>query len=124
MSGASAMRNAVKRVTHKERAQPSDRKKFGLLEKHKDYVERARDYSKKQKHILNLKQKAAEKNPDEFYYQMHSSQVKNGKHRELRERNIDPSLINLLKSQDLGNFTIKLGLYTMYRIYFSQKGNR
>jgi hypothetical protein len=29
------MRNAVKRVTHKERAQPSSRKKFGLLEKHK-----------------------------------------------------------------------------------------
>ena len=33
----SSLRNAVKRVTHKERAQPAARKRFGLLEKHKDY---------------------------------------------------------------------------------------
>jgi U3 small nucleolar RNA-associated protein 11 len=47
MQGASTMRNAVKRVTHKERAQPKSRKRFGLLEKHKDYVERANDFKKK-----------------------------------------------------------------------------
>ena len=35
----SSLRNAVKRVEHKERAQPASRKKLGLLEKHKDYGE-------------------------------------------------------------------------------------
>ena len=33
----SSLRNAVKRVEHKERAQPASRRKLGLLEKHKDY---------------------------------------------------------------------------------------
>jgi hypothetical protein len=31
MSGYSSLRNAVKRVAHKERSQPLERKKFGLL---------------------------------------------------------------------------------------------
>lgn len=35
----SSLRNAVKRVEHKERAQPASRRKLGLLEKHKDYGE-------------------------------------------------------------------------------------
>ena len=42
--GGSSLRNAVKRKTHKERAQPKGRKRLGLLEKHKDYVLRARDF--------------------------------------------------------------------------------
>ncbi|MBA0750059.1 hypothetical protein Gogos_003921 [Gossypium gossypioides] len=44
----SSLRNAISRRAHKERAQPSSRKKFGLLEKHKDYVVRAKAFHKKE----------------------------------------------------------------------------
>ncbi|KAK0391720.1 hypothetical protein NLU13_1219 [Sarocladium strictum] len=57
---SSSMRNAVHRRNHKERAQPHERRKLGLLEKHKDYSERA------------LRNKAAERNEDEFYFGMMS----------------------------------------------------
>ena len=98
----SSLRNAAKRVTHKERAQPANRKKFGLLEKHKDYVERARDFQKKQKFIKNLRSKAENRNPDEFYFNMNKSQVINGVHKKIRKGSIDTDEIFLLKSQDLG----------------------
>lgn len=107
MSGASSLRNAVKRVTHKERAQPSDRKKFGLLEKHKDYVERATDYKKKQKYLTTLRRKAADKNPDEFYMHMNRSKVQNGVHRELVNNSLDRESVSLLKTQDLGYIIYK-----------------
>eukprot|EP00252_Welwitschia_mirabilis_P025349 TRINITY_DN787_c0_g1_i1.p1 TRINITY_DN787_c0_g1~~TRINITY_DN787_c0_g1_i1.p1 ORF type:complete len:231 (+),score=60.66 TRINITY_DN787_c0_g1_i1:276-968(+) len=77
----SSLRNAVKRRTHKERAQPSARSKFGLLEKHKDYVARAQDYHKKEEVIRRLQEKAAFKNPDEFYFKMINSKTIDGVHR-------------------------------------------
>lgn len=103
------MRNAVKRVTHKERAQPSSRKKFGLLEKHKDYVERAKDYKNKQTHLNRLRKKALDRNPDEFYFKMNTSQVRNGIHRIDNNKNgkLDNSVISTLKTQDLGYITVK-----------------
>jgi hypothetical protein len=56
------------------------RKKFGLLEKHKDYVERARDFHKKDNTIKHLKRKAEERNPDEFYFAMQKAKTKDGVH--------------------------------------------
>ena len=99
----SSLRNAVKRITHKERAQPGARKKFGLLEKHKDYVQRARDFHNKQDYLKTLKKKAEGRNPDEFYFKMHKSQVsEKGEHKELKDGSLDTSAVKLLKSQDYG----------------------
>ena len=100
MPGAS-LRNAVKRVTHKERAQPKSRMKLGLLEKHKDYVERAKDFHKKADYLKVLRKKASERNPDEFYYHMHNSKLKNGKHHEIHDGSLDQDTVKLLKTQDL-----------------------
>eukprot|EP00960_Hanusia_phi_P035740 751909-Hanusia_phi.AAC.1 len=95
----SSFRNAVKRKTHKERAQPAARSRFGLLEKHKDYVERARDFHKKQNQIKILREKAAFRNPDEFYFKMQSSSTKRGVHQVNRDNSLDDDTIKLLKSQ-------------------------
>lgn len=102
MSGASTMRNAVKRITHKERSQPEARSKLGLLEKHKDYVIRARDYHKKQNYLKVLKKKAAERNPDEFYFKMNKSQVRGGVHTTTKDGSLDTATVKLLKTQDMG----------------------
>ena len=99
----SSLRNAVKRVTHKERSQPDARKKLGFLEKHKDYVERAKDYHKKQDYLNVLKKKAADRNPDEFYFKMHKSGVNaKGVHKEKKDGSLDTSTVSKLKTQDLG----------------------
>jgi len=100
----SSLRNAVKRVAHKERSQPGARKKFGLLEKHKDYIERSRDFHKKQDYIKTLKKKAEDRNPDEFYFKMHNAKVTNGVHKEIPKasKSLDMSTVKHLKTQDLG----------------------
>ncbi|KAH7545986.1 hypothetical protein FEM48_Zijuj01G0152400 [Ziziphus jujuba var. spinosa] len=70
----SSLRNAVSRRAHKERPQPQERKRFGLLEKRKDYVEHAKAFHKKEEAIRRLKEKAAFRNPDEFYFKMIKTQ--------------------------------------------------
>lgn len=66
----SSLRNSLHRRNHKERSQLAHRAKLGLLEKHADYVKRARDYHSKQDRLTRLKQKATERNKDEFYFSM------------------------------------------------------
>ena len=74
--GTSAMRKVTPRPEHKERSQPAHRKRFGLLEKHKDYVVRAKNYHFKEKRLQALKEKAEFRNPDEFYFKMLNSKTK------------------------------------------------
>ena len=96
------MRNAVKRITHKERAQPAQRKKLGLLEKHKDYIVRAKQHHKKKDYMKVLKNKAADRNPDEFYFKMNNTEVKGGIHKDIDNGSLDTETVRLLKTQDLG----------------------
>lgn len=105
----SSLANAIKRKTHKERAQPGARAKFGLLEKKKDYVLRAKDFHKKEKTIKVLKRKAEEKNPDEFYFAMQSSKTKDGVHdaRKSKANKYSQDELRLMKTQDIKYLTMK-----------------
>lgn len=104
----SSLRNAVKRITHKERSQPVSRQHLGILEKKKDYKVRSRDYHRKQDALAILRKKAAERNPDEFYFGMSKSKVRDGRHvkdeearAKEREGEIGPEVVKMMKSQDL-----------------------
>lgn len=94
----SSLRNAVKRKTHKERAQPAARHKFGLLEKKKDYLQRARHHQKQESVLQVLREKAETKNPDEFYQAMQREHMHGGPSRNKRLPDRD---IRHLKTQDL-----------------------
>lgn len=104
----SSLRNAVKRVTHKERSQPQSRAHLGLLEKKKDYRVRARDFHNKEDRIRSMRNKAASRNPDEFYFGMNRAQVKDGVHRkteQARQKELEDQIgtdaVRVMKSQDL-----------------------
>jgi U3 small nucleolar RNA-associated protein 11 len=98
----SSLRNAVKRIAHKERSQPVERQHLGILEKKKDYKKRAIDYHRKEDRIRTMRQKASMRNPDEFYFGMHNSKVDDGKHRSNDDyRSLDPDVVRVMKDQDL-----------------------
>jgi len=109
---SSALRNAVKRKTHKERAQLGERKRFGLLEKKKDYVKRARDYHKKEDAIKALKRKAAYRNPDEFYFAMENTKTKDGVHetRSTTQNKYTEEELKVMKTQDVKYVQLKAGI--------------
>ncbi|KKZ61127.1 hypothetical protein EMCG_04272 [[Emmonsia] crescens] len=102
----SSMRNAVQRRPHRERAQPSGREKWGILEKHKDYSLRARDYNVKKAKLQRLREKARDRNPDEFAFGMMSDKSKRqGRHGARGSEaaaDLSHEAIKLLKTQDAG----------------------
>ncbi|KAM0880475.1 hypothetical protein ACQ4PT_033558 [Festuca glaucescens] len=99
----SSLRNAISRRAHKERAQPDARKKFGLLEKKKDYVIRAKAFHRKEDLIRNLREKASNRNPDEFNFKMVNSMTVDGIHRPKPETNkYTEEELMLLKHKDMG----------------------
>ncbi|XP_073067196.1 probable U3 small nucleolar RNA-associated protein 11 [Primulina eburnea] len=105
----SSLRNAIPRKAHKERAQLHLRRKFGLLEKHKDYVIRARAYHQKEQTLLKLKEKAALRNPDEFYFKMIKTKTVGGVHKpESQANKYTNEELMLMKTQDMGYILQKL----------------
>ncbi|PMD61300.1 U3 small nucleolar RNA-associated protein-like protein Utp11 [Hyaloscypha bicolor E] len=104
------MRNAVQRRNHRERGQPEERAKWGLLEKHKDYSARARDFNQKKSKLKALRQKVLDKNPDEFYFGMMSRKgpATMGKNRtgtvngDRGNEVLSQNAARLFKTQDLG----------------------
>ncbi|OBA16963.1 U3 small nucleolar RNA-associated protein 11 [Metschnikowia bicuspidata var. bicuspidata NRRL YB-4993] len=93
----------VQKKQHKERSQTSDRARFGLLEKKKDYKLRANDHHRKQAALKVLKQKAAQYNPDEYYHAM--TKKRTDQHgvlvRDRGNENLSTGQMKLLKSQDV-----------------------
>ncbi|XP_031490981.1 probable U3 small nucleolar RNA-associated protein 11 [Nymphaea colorata] len=99
----SSLKNVIHRRIHKERSQPESRKKFGFLQKHKDYVLRARDFHKKEETIRKLKEKAAFKNPDEFYFKMVNTRTVDGVHKPANRANkYSAEELLMMRTQDMG----------------------
>ncbi|KAK9460422.1 uncharacterized protein V1516DRAFT_676595 [Lipomyces oligophaga] len=107
----SSLKFNVQHKEHRERAQPANRRKWGLLEKHKDYVLRARDFHSKEAKLKILREKASLRNPDEFYFAMHNART-NGKGSKLGNKETSQILsadqMKLLRSQDDGYLTTLL----------------
>ena len=105
----SSLRNAVQRRPYKERAQPKAREQLGLLEKHKDYTLRARDYNAKQRRVKALRDKAANRNPEEFYFGMVRARTKEGVHQLAPEgsKPIAPRAMRALKAQDAAYLAVR-----------------
>merc|ERR1712065_67561 len=76
-------------------------------EKHKDYVKRARDYNEKKEALRVMKEKAALKNPDEFYFHMENAHMKDDKLVNVKEANeeVPDERLKILKPQDLAYLT-------------------
>ncbi|KAJ8405051.1 hypothetical protein AAFF_G00329720 [Aldrovandia affinis] len=100
----SSFRKALKsqQRNHRERSQPGFRKHLGFLEKKKDYKLRADNYHKKQNTLTALRKKAAEKNPDEFYYKMVNTQLQDGVHmKTAEEEETTEEQKKLMRTQDI-----------------------
>lgn len=70
-----SLKNFIPKRKYRERSQLEKRNKLGLLEKKKDYKERATDYHAKEQKMVNIKEKIRSKNQDEFYFAMNNSKL-------------------------------------------------
>ncbi|CAG5116763.1 unnamed protein product [Candidula unifasciata] len=80
---SSFKKNKIQKV-HRERPVPAERSHMGMLERKKDYKERAKSFHKKEDTLKKLRRKADDRNPDEFYFNMTRTKKEDGDH-QLRE---------------------------------------
>ena len=104
---ASGLKHVLKTRTYKERSQPSDRRHLGILEKKKDYRLRAKDYHKKEDALKKLREKAAFKNPDEYYFNMAHTRVEGGVHRKREAEQPTADDLRAFKREDQGYLMVK-----------------
>lgn len=103
----SSLKNLVKTRTYRERSQPASRSHLGLLEKHKDYVKRAKDFHRKEDALQKLREKAAFRNPDEYYFKMAHTRMKDGAHRKAdRAQHTQDELVKF-KTEDANYLMVK-----------------
>ncbi|XP_039257260.2 putative U3 small nucleolar RNA-associated protein 11 [Styela clava] len=101
----------AKQRPHRERAQPESRRHLGILEKKKDYKERADNFHSKEKRIKILRKKALEKNPDEFYHKMIHKRLTEGElwlDNKRPEDTMTEAQKKLMASQDLNYVSMRL----------------
>uniref|UniRef100_A0A060TCM8 U3 small nucleolar RNA-associated protein 11 n=1 Tax=Blastobotrys adeninivorans TaxID=409370 RepID=A0A060TCM8_BLAAD len=98
------LRHNIAKKQHRERSQPLERRKWGLLEKKKDYQLRSKDFHRKEAALKLLRKKASERNPDEYHHGMNSQKTdKNGILITDRGNEVlSNSGAKLLKTQDSG----------------------
>lgn len=70
MTKFSTLKKVLPQKTHKERQQLSGRRHLGALEKHKDYLVRARKTHQRKAQQQLLRQQAQQRNPDEYTHEM------------------------------------------------------
>jgi len=70
---------------HRERPVPEERSRLGMLERKKDYKERAKGFHKKEETLKKLRRKAEDRNPDEFYFNMTRTKKLDGEHQQREE---------------------------------------
>lgn len=110
--GEGAFKKALNTKTHRERSQPKGRRKLGHLEKHKDYVKRARNFHFKEDTLKSLRVRAVNRNEDEFYFGMIKSRVRDGRHiKDFTTVNSSSQptseMLNLMKGQDIRYITLQ-----------------
>lgn len=92
--------------THRERVNVLSK---GFLERKKDYQTRAREYNRRKEIFTKLRKKALDKNPDEFFFRMKSSQLIDGIHYDKRKDDDEytPEELQLMQSQDINYVNFK-----------------
>jgi U3 small nucleolar RNA-associated protein 11 len=88
-----------------------NRKRLGILEKHKDYALRAKDFNEKKEKIKRLKQKAADKNKDEFYFGMVGKKTQVSRwHFQIHKKSALMPIQKGVHYQDRGNASLPIDL--------------